>query len=157
MRKRILKICRDEEVELQDGVIRTLATVSHGDFRKVITNLQSAVRLRGPSVTSEAVLEVAGTAPDGMVENLWKACQCGYFGTVHKVVGNVLACGFSTQQILIQLLHGTFELSNIRDVQRAKILQQLALVDKKLMDGADEYLQLLNVSAKILRIMMDKK
>lgn len=36
----------DEDVDLADGALETLAKVSRGDLRRAITSLQSAVRLK---------------------------------------------------------------------------------------------------------------
>lgn len=47
MNERILRICNDEGVTLQDNAMASLAKVSGGDLRKAITTLQSAVRLGG--------------------------------------------------------------------------------------------------------------
>jgi len=47
MSERILRICGEEGVTLQDGAMLSLSKVSGGDLRKAITTLQSAVRLGG--------------------------------------------------------------------------------------------------------------
>ncbi len=41
-----LQACADEDVDLAEGALETLAKASRGDLRRAITSLQSAVRLK---------------------------------------------------------------------------------------------------------------
>jgi hypothetical protein len=58
-------------------------------------------------------------------------------------------------QVLLQLQEELLALppESLTDRQRALIAEALAASDKHLVDGSDEFLQLLNVAAKVQGIM----
>ena len=51
------------------------------------------------------------------------------------------------QQLLLEFQTGLLRDASLRDVQRAQICTALAEADKNLIDGSDEFLQLLNVAS----------
>ena len=51
------------------------------------------------------------------------------------------------QQLLLELQAGILRDSGLKDKQRARICTALAEADKCLVDGSDEFLQLLNVAS----------
>ncbi len=51
------------------------------------------------------------------------------------------------QQLLLEFQAGLLEYATLKDHQRAKICTVLAVADKCLVDGADEFLQLLHVAS----------
>ena len=59
-----------------------------------------------------------------------------------------LAC-LQAQALLLELQSSLMRRSELRDAQRAKIMDALAVADKCLVDGADEFLQLLSVSSRV--------
>lgn len=53
------------------------------------------------------------------------------------------------QALLLELQSAMMTKPGLRDVQRAKVLDALSVADKSLVDGADEFLQLLSVSSQL--------
>lgn len=76
-------------------------------------------------------------------------------------VTDIIAEGYPAQQVLLQLqaavVPGAAGVANthedLSDKQRAAICELLAESDKDLIDGADEFLQLLNVSGNAQQIL----
>lgn len=52
-----------------------------------------------------------------------------------------------------QLHDVVLKLSDIKDAQKSAILHKMAEVDKALLDGADEYLQLMDLAADIMQTL----
>ena len=77
--------------------METLARVSNGDLRKAITTLQSAVRLQGPRVQPQTVLDVAGAIPAAAVQTVMRACATNSFQAVQDAITDVIADGFGVR------------------------------------------------------------
>ncbi|KAG6553531.1 hypothetical protein Mapa_004444 [Marchantia paleacea] len=150
MTTRIKFVCQEEGIQLNSEALSTLSKVSGGDLRRAITCLQSAARLYGSSVSSDNIISVSGVVPDDILDSLLFACKSGQFDKAQGVVTNIIAEGHPASQILSQLFDIVVEASDITDEQKARILERIAETDKALIDGADEFLQLLDVSSNTL-------
>ncbi|XP_020213521.1 replication factor C subunit 4 isoform X2 [Cajanus cajan] len=131
MSSRISYICKEEGLFLDAEALSTLSSISHGDLRRAITYLQ--------------------VIPAKAVEALLKACKSGNFDLANKEVNNFVAEGYPASQMLTQLLEAIVEENDISDEQKARISKKLGEADKCLVDGADEYLQLLDVVSNAMK------
>ncbi|CAK7346932.1 unnamed protein product [Dovyalis caffra] len=153
MSSRILHICNEEGLTLDAEALSTLSSISQGDLRRAITYLQGAARLFGSSISSKDLISVSGAIPLEVTEALYAACKSGDFDLANKEVNNVIAEGYPVSQMLAQLFEVVVEADDILDEQKARICKSLASADKCLIDGADEYLQLLDVSSNTMRAL----
>ncbi|RXM28262.1 Replication factor C subunit 4 [Acipenser ruthenus] len=138
-------------LEGADG-ITALVKVSDGDLRKAITYLQSAARLTGGKEINEQVItEIAGVVSNAMIDSLIQACYSSSFEKLEVVVSNMINEGFAATQIITQLHDTIIEKEDLNDKQKSAITEKLAEVDKCLMDGADEYLQMIGLCSVIMQ------
>ncbi|XP_039121926.1 replication factor C subunit 2 isoform X2 [Dioscorea cayenensis subsp. rotundata] len=151
MSSRILHICREEGLDLDSEALSTLGSIAQGDLRRAITYLQSAARLFGSSISSNDLISVSGVIPEEVVQAFLAACKSNDFDLADKEVGSLIADGYPVSQMLSQLLEVIVSANDISDEQKARICKRLGETDKCLVDGADEYLQLLNVASHTMR------
>lgn len=123
-KKRLEGIAEAEGVPLEDGAIDALIRCSEGDLRKAITFLQSAARLVGASgqkdvdgddamnvdtkvVTVKIIEDIAGVIPgptiDALVTALRPHSGGDTYGSVSKVVEDLVADGWSAGQVVTQV------------------------------------------------------
>lgn len=57
------------------------------------------------------------------------------------------------QQLLLELQGALLRDDGLKDLQRAKVCQVLAEADKDLIDGSDEFLQLVHVASYTQRVL----
>ncbi|ROV97562.1 hypothetical protein VSDG_04671 [Cytospora chrysosperma] len=172
-KKRLEEIAEKEGVQLENGAVDALIKCSEGDLRKAITYLQSAARLVGAStatggaddemdvdvkpVTVRIVEDIAGVIPDVTIDRLVKAIRPRSSGetysSVSKVVEDMVADGWSAGQVVTQLYQTVVYDETIPDVQKNQIVMVFSEVDKRLVDGADEHLSILDLSLRISNIM----
>ncbi|KAI1501742.1 replication factor C subunit 2 [Biscogniauxia marginata] len=182
-KKRLEEIAEKEGVGLEDGAVEALIKCSEGDLRKAITFLQSAARLVGaveksddhddgadkmdmdeaPATTTVSVKiveEIAGVIPDRTIEKLQKAMQPKSAGATYqaiaKVVEEMVADGWSAGQVLTQLYQAVIHDEVIPDIAKNKITLVFSEVDKRLVDGADEHLSILDLALRISNILAGK-
>ncbi|MCD9641352.1 Subunit of heteropentameric Replication factor C (RF-C) [Datura stramonium] len=153
MGSRILHICKEEGLNLDSEALSTLSSISQGDLRRAITFLQSAARLFGSSISAKDLISVSGVIPNEVVQAIFSACRSGNFDLANKEVNNVIAEGYPVSQMLSQLYDIVIDADDISDEQKARICKKFAEADKCLVDGADEYLQLLNVASSTMQAL----
>lgn len=156
MSSRILHICREEGLNLDPEALSTLGSISQGDLRRAITYLQGAARLVGSSISAKDLINVSGVIPAAVVQALFNACKSGQFELANKEVNNIIAEGYPVSQMLSQLFDVIVVAEEISDEQKARICKRLAEADKCLVDGADEYLQLLDVASHTMQALCNR-
>ncbi|KAL1870427.1 Subunit of heteropentameric Replication factor C (RF-C) [Diaporthe australafricana] len=173
-KKRLEEIAEKEGVQLDNGAIDALIQCSEGDLRKAITFLQSAARLVGAvaakggadedsmevdtkPVTVKIIEDIAGVIPSVTIDRLVKAIKPRSSGeaysAVSKVVEDMVADGWSAGQVVTQLYQAIVSDETVPDMQKNQIVMVFSEVDKRLVDGADEHLSILDLSLRISTIM----
>ncbi|GCC18664.1 hypothetical protein chiPu_0018023 [Chiloscyllium punctatum] len=150
--KRLLAICAKENIQCSDEILALLINVSEGDLRKAITYLQCATRLTaGKGITEQVIIEIAGVVPSEIIDSLLAACHSSSFEKLETVVKNMINEGYAATQLINQLHDVIIDKEDLNDQQKSAITLKLAEVDKCLIDGADEYLQMISLSAVIMQ------
>ncbi|CAB1324246.1 unnamed protein product [Coregonus sp. 'balchen'] len=88
--------------------------------------------------------------PPKMIDNLLKICYKGTFEKLEIAVRNMVDEGYAATQIINQLHEAIIE-EELNDKQKSAITEKMAVVDKCLVDGADEYLQMLSLCSVIMQ------
>ncbi|CAI9106121.1 OLC1v1005190C3 [Oldenlandia corymbosa var. corymbosa] len=167
MSKRILHRCQEQGLNLDPEALSSLTSIAQGDLRRAITYLQFlyvcilligklmlqlsssfldchyGARIFGSYISSQELISVSGA--------LHSACRSGNFDLADKGAKNVIAEGYPVSQVLSQLFDIIVQSDDITDEQKSRICKKLAEADKCLVDGADEYLQLLDVTSNTMR------
>ncbi|KXH49036.1 replication factor C [Colletotrichum simmondsii] len=172
-KKRLEDISENEGVQLEEGAVDALIKCSEGDLRKAITFLQSAARLVGAGekdaaggdamdvdkkpVTVKIIEDIAGVIPDKTIDTLVSAIRpqgaADTYAGVAKVVEDMVADGWSAGQVVTQLYQALVFDETVPDVQKNKIVLIFSEVDKRLVDGADEHLSILDLALRISAVM----
>ncbi|KAH1509793.1 hypothetical protein KXX29_005214 [Aspergillus fumigatus] len=176
--ERLAHIARLENLKLDEGVIDKLISCSEGDLRRAITYMQSAARLVGAGrptsqkdgdedsemtdassepVTMQMIEEIAGVVPESVIDRLIQAMQPKKLGSSYKaistVVTDIVADGWSAGQLVLQLYRRIVYNDAIPDIQKNKIVTAFSEMDKRLVDGADEHLSILDLALRISGIL----
>ena len=127
-------------------------------------------------VTVKCIEDIAGVIPDATIENLIKAMQPRSKGLVYeavaKVVTDLVADGWSATQVLTQvyipscesphvnlplILRQLFQSviydENIPDIQKNKVTLLFSESDKRLVDGSDEHLTILDLCLRTSNVL----
>ncbi|KAF2155123.1 replication factor C [Myriangium duriaei CBS 260.36] len=171
-RARVIDIARLEGVTLGDGVVDAVMRCADGDLRKAITFLQSAARLvsaqkakaegedgmdidgeNSKAVTVRSIEEIAGVVPETTVGKLVDAirgsARGGLYERVANVVEELVAEGWSATQLVIQLYDRFVMDEGVPDRQKNRIVMSFSETDKRLIDGSDEHLTILDLTLQI--------
>lgn len=160
---------------LVDAIV---ANCTDGDMRRAVTTLQSVHSLQQGTVTNmdtgdeqqqrgvvdTLVAEVVGVPPKNIVDDLWTVCQkkntsssnkSSPFEMMRLAVEDITTCGYSAQFLLHSLLEklmteSTESTSSLSDFDKSNIAISIAKAEQCMLQGADEYLQLMTVTSTIL-------
>ncbi|KAJ3016601.1 hypothetical protein HKX48_003943 [Thoreauomyces humboldtii] len=144
--QRLEYICKSEGVNAPPETVQTLVRLADGDMRRSIMLLQSAFRLHQTEViTKEAICEIAGVVPEHVVDELMTAWQSQNVSKIEAAVERVVRQGYSGTQLLDQLQDRIILDDHLTSKQKSKVSLSIAQMDKALVDGADEQLQLLRL------------
>jgi len=151
-----------EGVDLPPDGRDALVAAAGGDLRRAITLLQSAARVAGPAepLTPDAIAAAACTLPAEVVSGLEAAAASGQFGAVRDAVEGVVAGGYAATAVLVELGRRVAGdaggadvkggVASMNDLQKAAVAVKLADAERRLIDGADETLQLLDVGCCLM-------
>ncbi|KAJ8097947.1 P-loop containing nucleoside triphosphate hydrolase protein [Lipomyces tetrasporus] len=177
---RLQDICQKEGVKYEDGVIESILQASDGDLRKAITLLQSAAKLHGaaaaalaadpdssamqvdpdPSVvTVGSVEEISGRVPHDVITGLVRAAlnrSGDRFAGLQTAVEDVILDGWSAAQIVVQVHEELVLSDDFGGSEKNKIVAAISEIDKRLLDGANEHLSILDLMVKISGVLTAK-
>jgi replication factor C subunit 2/4 len=153
MKSRLEEICQQEQCSDAELVwLDDILRYADGDMRRAVTTMQSVHALvAGSSATmtfsSALIAEMAGVPPPPLVQQLWEACtQAASFDAMHRAVQDVMAAGCSAPGLLSSFVDRLLtEDEAFDELQRAQLAIRIAEAEKNMIDGADEYLQLMTV------------
>ncbi|TKX20705.1 replication factor C subunit 2 [Elsinoe australis] len=168
--QRVADVARLEGVRVEEGVVRRIVEAADGDLRKAITYLQSAARLVGAqrkgedemdvdgrAVSVRSVEDIAGVVPGDTVERLVGAMQGsakgGLYEKVADVVDDLVAEGWSATQVVGQLYERVVMNEGVADRHKNRIVMVFSETDKRLVDGSDEHLTMLDLALQIAGIL----
>ncbi|KAK3178746.1 hypothetical protein OEA41_000883 [Lepraria neglecta] len=104
-------------------------------------------------VTIRVIEEIAGVIPNDVVDGLLKAMQPSSRGAVYEAVAkqvtDLVADGWSATQVVIQLYQKIVYDDTLSNKQKTKIVMAFSDVDKRLVDGSDEHLTILDLALQI--------
>ncbi|ABN67289.2 Replication factor C, subunit RFC4 [Scheffersomyces stipitis CBS 6054] len=170
---RLKYIAEQEHISLDSNqlVLQEVLRISGGDLRKAITFLQSATKLHkslaapteedgdiqmldeipGEAITVESIQEIAGVIPENVILEVVSTIKSKNSKSIITQVNDIISQGFSAQQVLDQL-HDKFILDDSLDsATKNKIAKTLFLIDKRLNNGTDEHIQLLDLCLQIAK------
>ncbi|KAF1975219.1 replication factor C subunit 2 [Bimuria novae-zelandiae CBS 107.79] len=112
----------------------------------------------GGMVTKAHIAEIAGVIPDTTLEALISAIFPGtqpkiQYNRIAKVVEDMIAEGWSAAQTVGQLYERVLFDERVGDLQKMRITGLFSEVDKRLGDGGDEHLAVLDLGLQISGVL----
>ncbi|KAK7195424.1 replication factor C, subunit 2 [Novymonas esmeraldas] len=147
---RIEYVARAEGITLSAASLQALDSVSGGDLRLAIMHLQSAQKASGNDLSKEDFVSVSGSLPAEVLERYIGALLSRRLEEVIQATRRLVAEGFSAAQVLAQLQRYLVSAAcPLNSAQRGKIMLKLCQTERRLADGGDDYLQLLDIGSAV--------
>jgi replication factor C small subunit len=142
-------IAAKEKVKLTTEGVDAIFEVCGGDLRKAINTLQSAASL-GKPVDAKVVYSVTGKASPADVQKMLKVAMDGDFMEARKQLRDMIQKYGVAGTDIIRQIHTEIFRAEMPEKWRVKLADVVGEVDFRLVEGADEEVQLSALLAKLV-------
>lgn len=151
---RLRHVADAEGVAVGDAALGEIAALAGGDLRCAVNVLHSAVRMFGGALDGVAYEDLFGVVPAARAQVLWGAVCSGSFDACSAAVTSLVADGYGGGDILSAIASQVRAAGpgQLTDVGRALAFVRLSSAERRLSDGADDHLQVLDVCAYIQQL-----
>lgn len=148
MKTKLNEITNKERLNVGSEILDKIIYVANGDLRKAIMMLQNVkyIKTLNNKINFERVCDVINYIPENMMVLAVNACidKNSTILNIVNVVNIIKNKGYSVNTIINQLRHDITFSKIVEDKKKALICIHIANTERKLIEGADEYIQLLN-------------
>ena len=151
MMGRLKFIAHNEKINITDDCLKDIISVSNGDMRKVITYLQNTKYIP-EEITTEAIYEVANCVPLKYLEHIKDICISDKERGLKKIIElsrQIIRSGFPVHSLVNQIQTFIVNSDILTDKKKSLICFIIGDSERKLINGADEYIQILHIFSTI--------
>jgi len=150
--KKLEEIASKESLSLNKDALDAIVYVAEGDLRKAINILQASSAY-SKTIDAEIVYNVSSRANPIEIQQMLKAALNKDFSASRNFLQELLyKHGMSGEDILLQLYKETLNFKEINDEKRLKIVEAIAEINFRIVEGANERIQLEALLAKIVQL-----
>ena len=152
------KVCRKENILINENCITRIIKISGGDLRKAINFLQSIYTFYGSggeldiNINLDKINELSGHVPSKIIINL---NECVNFDQLRNSLLKTLEDGYDAIQLLKKTAIYITKNDSIDDTIKCKILLKIGNTENLLKCGSDEFLCLLDVYSYNLSLIQN--
>ncbi len=137
----VMRIAKEEKLEIEEKAIEALNYTCEGDFRKIINILQSAA-FYSKHITEELVFKVSGKATPKRIREILTLALNGEFIKARKLLREVMIeYGLSGEDVIIQFYREIQHIDSISDKQKIKLIDKIGEYNFRIVEGSNEVLQ----------------
>ena len=141
IKKLVRRVAKEEKIEVTPDGLDGLMYVAQGDMRRVVNTMQVA-SAGGRPVTAETVFTTTATARPEDVKAMLEIALTGNFQKARdKLDELLLSYGLSGEDIVRQIHRTVFDLT-VPDKLKVELVEKIGETDFRLVEGANERIQL---------------
>jgi replication factor C subunit 2/4 len=143
-------ICKHEKFTINKKILRTVLHISKGDIRKsimILQNLRYLYDYNKGIINQKDIYDITGYVPKYIIKNVLNICKNpeSTFDKIYKCVNYLHTESYPINTILYTINDIYIKCTETSDSMKSSIFYNLAISEKKLNDGSNEYIQLLNI------------
>jgi replication factor C subunit 2/4 len=146
--QKLKTISEREKLFFSDDVIQSISKICKGDVRRSIMLLQNLKHMsKLKTINVENTYDIGNYMPPKIINELWTSCIINKNASIKDIVtktNQIKSLGYPINNIYEQLKNKIIE-SDIDDKYKSLLTIQISVSERQLIEGADEYIQLLNV------------
>ncbi len=152
------EICIKENFKLKKSILKNINDISKGDTRKsimILQNLKYLYDFKNGNISKSDIYNITGYISKNLIKKLFEKCidNESKIEDIFKIVDFLKLKGYPVNSIIYNLNIIVLECSVLSDDIKSKIFYNLSLIEKKLNDGSDEYIQLTNIFSYIFSLV----
>ncbi len=151
-------ICSKENFTIDTSILKKINDISKGDVRKsimILQNLKYIYDYQKSSISIEDVYNITGYVSKKLINKIYKKTisKDTQIEDIIKSIEYIKLKGYPINSILYTLNEIILNDKQINDSIKSKIFYNLGLIEKKLNDGSDEFIQLLSLFTYISNLI----
>lgn len=154
-----LKLISDKEgLMFHDDVLQTISKICKGDVRRSIMLLQNLKHMKKiKEINVSNTYDIANYIPPKLIDELWINVIKNKHIKTHEIIKKVMELKSHSYPInnVYEQLNNNIINSDIDDKYKALISIQLSVSERQLLEGADEFIQLLHVICYAKNVIND--
>tara|TARA_Y100000782_G_scaffold112349_1_gene142359 strand:- start:317 stop:1381 length:1065 start_codon:yes stop_codon:yes gene_type:complete len=157
MINKIKDISKKENLKLKDNIIETIVEIAEGDMRKAITFLQNIGYVsdyKNKELTCDDVYDAANHITKKDLSLIWNntvKIKKTSPQIILKLTKTIISKGYPIHNILYSLIKRVIFSPDLSDCAKSKLSLCLSESEKYIIEGGDEFLQLLNIFSKLVQ------
>jgi replication factor C small subunit len=152
----LCEIASKEKLKLEPDGLDAIFEVCSGDLRRAINTLQAAASV-GKPVDSKVVYSIAGRASPADVQKMIKMAMNGEFNEARKQLRDMIQKYGIAGSDIIRQIHSEIFRADIPDKWKIKLADAVGEADYRLVEGADEEVQLSALLARLVETGLELK
>jgi replication factor C small subunit len=141
VKKFVRRIATEEKVAITPDGVEALLFVAKGDLRRTVNTLQVAAALGG-KVDADSIYKTTSTArPDEVKKLLETALDGDFMAARNRLDGLLIEYGLSGEDVIRQIHRSVFDLT-IPDFQKVQLVDKVGEAEFRLVEGANERIQI---------------
>jgi replication factor C subunit 2/4 len=156
--ERLAKIAILENIKINKDCVERISEISGGDGRKAIMILQNCKYIKKEKnkyITIEDCDEITGITNEKILKKIYDKLLESNIYELNDLVIDIINNGTNLNNLL-RYIKDNIIVSKISDSNKSKIITEILDIECKLMEKADESLQILYLFSMISLIMMNK-
>lgn len=159
MMDKIIHIAENEKINYTNKMIDKIVDISEGDMRRCIMmlqNLKYMQKIDKNNSTINQILEMNGYMDENKIIKILDNLKNKSFNYNLKSIEEIIASGYSVDYTLEQFFEVLINDKMISDNNKSKICLHFSDNQKKIIDGSNEYLQLMDILMYSHMILQNK-
>lgn len=154
--KYLKHITENENIKLQKDGLDAIFEVCGGDLRRAINTLQAAASLNKP-IDAKAIYSITGRAHPADVQKMIEIAMNGNFIEARKQLREMIQKYGVAGSDIIRQIHTEIFRANIPEQWKIKLADIVGEIDFRLVEGADEEVQLSALLARLVEAGSEMK
>jgi replication factor C subunit 2/4 len=151
-------ICNKENFIINNKYLKLINNISNGDSRKaimILQNLKYIYDFNNNSITKKDIYNITGYVSVRLLNKILLICidKNTNLNDILNIVDKFRLKGYPINSILNSLCINILNSEYFNDIQKSDIFFNISICEKKLIDGADEYVQIVNIFTYIYNII----
>ncbi|KZV94148.1 P-loop containing nucleoside triphosphate hydrolase protein [Exidia glandulosa HHB12029] len=151
--KRLLEICKEEQVEHDNSGIEALVFTAEGDMRQAINNLQSTHSGFG-FVNGVNVFKVCDQPHPIVVQKMVLACKKGDINGAMDHLNFLWTQGYSAVDIVVTVFRVVKTYDELPEYLKLEFIKEIGFTHMKILEGVGTLVQLGGLLARLCKINM---
>ena len=153
--ERLSIIAKLENIKINQDCINRISEISSGDGRKAIMILQNCKYITDHEITINDCDEITAITNDKTLKQIYDKILSSNIYELYDIANDVINSNINLHNLL-KFIKDNIIISKISETNKSKIIIEILNIECKLMDKADEFLQILFLFSLISSTMMNK-